>query len=172
MIKHSVSRINKLFLMLLGVVATSFGCSGETGEERPSVVPVTGVVMYNNNPVPGAMVSFMADGAPRAATGITNEKGEFQLTMFDPNDGAIPGTNKITVSKVEAAAQQANTDEALLNDPTAMTDSYLKKAGSDGKLDEGPKSLIPGKYATEGTSPLSEEVKTEGENRFILQLAD
>jgi hypothetical protein len=115
----------------------------------------------------------MAEGAPRAAQGVTNEKGEFKLSTFGANDGAVIGKHKITVSKKEAGAvaPTSNTD-AILNDPTSVTGSYTQQMGEGGKPADGPKSLIPTKYENTNTTTLSEEVKADGDNHFVLQLTD
>ena len=63
-------------LGLLVVIAVS-GCGAD--DETPTVVPVKGTVMYKQKPVEGATVSFMAKGASRAASGVTDAQGAFQL---------------------------------------------------------------------------------------------
>jgi len=145
------------------------GCSGSAG--RPDLYPVSGTVLYNGKPVENATVSFLADGAPRAATGVTDAEGKYQLTTFDLNDGAVAGTHKITVTKMEAGATAGGMtkeeENKLLNDPTALAGQM-----SQGTENKAPKSLIPEKYASVETSGLSEEVKAGSENTFVLQLSD
>lgn len=143
------------------------GCGG--GVERPQTAPVEGAVMYNGEPIVGATVSFWTDGASRAATGVTNAEGKFQLSMFDVNDGAIPGDHTITVSKVEAGETGGPSAEDMLNDPLAMAQAAGEQGGTKAK---GPKSLVPAKYGDRNSSPLKETVKADGENKFVLQLAD
>ncbi|MEO1980513.1 MAG: hypothetical protein ABGZ24_08345, partial [Fuerstiella sp.] len=48
------------------------GCGGS---DRPATYPVSGSVLYNGEPVAGASVSFWAEGAARAATGVTTAEG-------------------------------------------------------------------------------------------------
>ncbi|HUG19828.1 MAG TPA: carboxypeptidase-like regulatory domain-containing protein [Planctomycetaceae bacterium] len=146
------------------------GCSGGAAD-RPDLYPVSGTVMYNGDPVEGATVSFISEKAPRAASGITNSEGKFQLSTFDVNDGAVAGTHTITVRKMEAGATPAMTKEEeakMLNDPTAMANQMTQ----GGNTDSGPKSLLPEKYQSSDTSGLTEEVKADGENVFVLQLTD
>lgn len=148
------------------------GCSDEAAKDRPATIPVSGVVMYKGDPVAGATVAFMAEGAPRAATGVTNDKGEFKLSTFGANDGAVAGKHKITVTKVEGGSAPSSPDaidEAAMNDPAAL--SKQMSAGETSE-DEGPKSLIPKKYDNFDTTPLSEEVKAGSDNQFVLQLTD
>jgi hypothetical protein len=158
------------FTALCGI-ASCLGC-GPEGPARPEVARVSGVVMYNGDPVAGATVEFMSDNAPRAATGVTNSEGEFKLSMFGANDGAVLGTNKVTIKKVEGGeAAPAADPTAALDDPTALTGTYTQQMGPGGKP-QGPKSLLPTKYGDAKSTPLSEEVKAGEENRFVFQLTD
>jgi hypothetical protein len=144
------------------------GCGGEV---VPKTVPVSGTVMYKGNPLEGATVSFWAEGAPRPATGVTNAHGEFKLSMFKANDGAIVGDNKITVVKMTpgAAPAKAMTPDEMLKNPTSMTSAMR---GGDGPGGGGPKSEIPEKYANNMHTPLRETVTEAGPNQFVLQLTD
>ncbi|HSG72117.1 MAG TPA: hypothetical protein VLA12_16985 [Planctomycetaceae bacterium] len=175
MVNLSVIRLRQIVLgPALIAVTLLTGCS-DSGIDRPTVVPVSGVVLYNGDPVVGASVSFMAENAPRAATGVTNDKGEFRLTTFELNDGAVIGKHLISVVKKEAGAAPAaaSSTDKMLSDPTAMTGAYTQQMGVGGaKSQDGPKSLIPARYEVAGTSGLSEEVKADAENRFVLQLTD
>ena len=158
---------SRMVLVLCGLSAfTVVGCGGGASG-RPDLYPVSGTVMYNGEPVEGATVSFMAEGAPRAATGVTNAEGKFQLTTFDVNDGAVPGTHTVTVSKMEAGTTPADPTSSL-DDPTALQ-ANMDAQNSD---DTGPKWLTPEKYASPTTSGLKEEVKADGENIFVIQLSD
>ena len=154
----------------LVTLSLGVGCNSGTAG-NPKTVPVTGTVMYKSEPVEGATVSFWAQKAPRAAVGVTNAKGEFSLSMFGANDGAIPGENKITVGKVAAGAAGPSSDPNLmLNDPTAM--AKAAGGGADGSVPEAPKALLPEKYGATSSTPLKETVTTSGPNKFVLQLTD
>jgi hypothetical protein len=143
------------------------GCSGAPGD-RPALTPVSGTVVYNGKPVEGAEVAFWAEGAPRPAKGLTDAEGKFSLSMFDYNDGAVPGPNKVTVSKVEAAAAPAAGDpNAALNDPTALA-SQMRQATQA----PPPKNEFPTKYTAQSTTPLTETVEAGQENKFVIQLTD
>jgi hypothetical protein len=155
-------------LLLLAIA----GCGG--GSEQLEVVPVSGVVMYKGNPVSGAQVSFVAEGSPRPATGVTNDKGEFQLSTYDVNDGAVPGEHTITVAKFQsqaAAAAPAMDSREMLSRPGSMLDGYRQTVG-DPRTAKGPQSELPEKYSKPESSGLKETVKKDGENRFVLQLTD
>jgi hypothetical protein len=151
-------------LVCLGLLVV--GCSGAPAD-RPELTPVKGTVVYNNKPVEGAEVAFWAEGAPRPAKGMTDSEGKFTLSMFDYNDGAVPGPNKVTVSKVEAAAAPAGDPTTALNDPTALT-SQMQQATTAAP----PKNEFPAKYTAQGTTPLTETVEAGQENTFVIQLTD
>lgn len=124
--------------------------------------------MYNGAPIAGASVSFWCEGASRAATGVTDPEGKFQLSMFAANDGALAGTNTITVSKMEGSAAPAVSDEELLNNPSALANMGANMTnGAD-----APKSAIPKKYSDRKSTSLKETVSADSENTFVLQLAD
>lgn len=152
---------------LLAVLLVVPGCGNAV--EHPKTAPVSGTVMYKGVPVEGATVSFWSEGASQAAVGITNTQGEFRLSMFSINDGAIPGKHKITVSKVAGVAQPQATPESLLDDPTALSAMTVKE-GEAGP--QGPKSELPEVYGSLETTTLKETVTESGPNRFVLQLAN
>ncbi len=143
------------------------GCGGS---DRPATYPVSGSVLYNGEPVAGASVSFWAEGAARAATGVTTAEGKFQLSMYDLNDGALAGSQTITVLKMEASKQAAADPTKNMNDAAAAAEmmANVQEGGGPG----GPKSLIPKAYAGKDTTSLQETVSADGENTFILQLTD
>jgi hypothetical protein len=153
-------------MFALGLVCAT-GCSG--GKGQPKTVPVSGTVMYNGNPVEGATVSFMGEGAPRPATGVTDAKGEFQLSTYAANDGAVIGEHVVTITKIEAGPEQpAGDPTAALNDPGALA----RQSKEARKATGGPKSLLPKKYASSKSTPLKETVTEEGPNKFVFQLKD
>ena len=159
-------------VLLLPLLVTIGGCSSEP--ETPETVPVSGAVMYNGQPVVGATVSFMGEGAPKAAVGVTDDKGEFQLSTFGANDGAVIGEHSISVVKT-AAAPEASAPRmdprAMTGRPDALTQTYRTQMGNQGQV-EGPKHELPEKYAKAETSGLKETVKADGPNKFVLQLKD
>ena len=106
---------------VLGLALTSLvGCGGVA--DRPQVYPVSGTVMYKGEPLEGANVSFHNDEAPRAAAGVTDAEGKFQLSMFGANDGSLAGQHVVTVTKYEAgaAASDGPSEEEMMNDPAAL----------------------------------------------------
>jgi hypothetical protein len=86
------------------------GCSTKTDDrwtdKRPAVVAVSGVVMLDQKPLGGAIVSFSpeSDGTTTAKPGAsaqTDTVGRFKLTTFKEGDGVPPGRYQIAVKKIE-----------------------------------------------------------------------
>jgi hypothetical protein len=144
-------------LLILCVV----GCSSASGPPRPKTVKVTGTVTYKGLPVEGATVSFLGNGETRAAVGLTDAKGHFELTTFDAGDGAVPGNHQVTVTKFVAkstGAAKENMEDASKRSPEAQN--------------EPPQSLIPERYANASTTDITREVKPSGTNDFPIELKD
>ncbi|MBW3542000.1 MAG: carboxypeptidase-like regulatory domain-containing protein [Planctomycetes bacterium] len=140
------------------------GCSGDEAE-RLDVVPVTGKVLYNDRPLPGAQVTFRCEekNAP-PAMGITGPDGTFQLTTYDDGDGAVPGEHLVTVAKY------ASTGGSGAGGPETMEEAAAR-AEKGIELEAESRSLIPEAYADPERSNLRETVKEDGENNFTIELS-
>ena len=156
-----------------GRVLSLLACSllvGCAGPSQPATYPVRGTVRYEGKPIANASVSFLAPGAPAPAVGTTDDAGRFQLTTFQPNDGAIPGEHVVTVRKLsdEVAmpiAPPETADAAV--DPAAIERAMQQTAQ---QMQEA-RSELPAKYADRATSDLRFEVAA-GENEFKILLVD
>src|SRR5262245_19121507 len=142
---------------VIGGVCLMFlvGC-GESGPAQPKTYPVSGTVMYNGQRVAAAKVTFMTEGAAKAATGITDSEGKFQLSTYSANDGAIAGDHKITVIKEEApaagsAGATGPTDPTKQVNPADIAATYRKV--QEGGLSSGSKSTLPARYGSQSTTP-------------------
>lgn len=67
------------------------GCSKE-----PKIVPVSGVVLIDGEPVVHGDIQFAPKGY-RAAFGQLGPDGRFTLTTFKENDGAVIGEHQVAV---------------------------------------------------------------------------
>jgi hypothetical protein len=82
-------------------MAATVGCG--SGGENP-VAETRGTVTYQGQPVPNAMVSFTPQAVPgkensgKSASGQTNAAGEFVLSTYEREDGAIVGKHAVLVS--------------------------------------------------------------------------
>ena len=133
-----------------------FGCNSEGSRKRPQLAKVKGTITYNGKPVRSAAVNFMMEGSPRAASGVTDDNGNFQLTTFDTNDGAPIGTHKVTVTQIN------------LQTAVNMTPLELATKGPPPPPKNG---LIPAKYLEMKTSPLQFTVEP-GQNQKEIVLED
>lgn len=148
-----------MFRTLAGVLLLTapslVGCGG--GSDRPELVPVSGSVTFKGAPVEGATVTFYSEKSPRSAQGVTDASGNFKLTTYDTNDGAVAGEHTVSISKVNAAdasqtITQANAEEMMKKNVGMM---------AGGKMaDAKPELVLPAKYA---------DAKTSGEKRTVVK---
>jgi hypothetical protein len=119
-----------------------FGCAKKGGLET---APVTGKVTYKGKPLPNGTVMFVPGEGP-AATGEIAADGTYHLTTYAPNDGAVLGKHKISI--------------------TALADMSNLLPEQRNPL---PPSLIPDKFMSHDSSGLTAEV-ARGNNEVNLDL--
>ena len=141
------------------VAAAVCGC----GPSHPHVVPTSGVVTYQGQPVAGAQVNFMAPNAARAAYGVTDAEGRFRLSTYGKEDGAVPGSHPVTVAKPTETVTGSGMSP---DDP----DGGYAAAMGQAARSPAPKSELPNKYANPQTSGLTAEVTPSGPNEFTFPL--
>ena len=142
-----MSLVNPLLLSIALLLMVAVGCRQS---EHPELRRVTGTVIYQDEPVQNAVVSFHNDKAKRLASGQTDMDGKFSLTSFNLNDGALPGEHRVLVTKMEGENEDA---------PSLSMDEALNAERNKAKR---PRHVLPKKYATKATSPLVLEVTDEG----------
>jgi hypothetical protein len=125
-------------------LVTGVGCSGSS--DRPPLAYASGTVTFQGKPLADADVSFNPEAGGRSAYGRTDAEGKFELTTFDPRDGASLGKHKVTV-KAEVPKGK--------KDPSNPYQEY--------------ESVIPKKYSDAQKTPLQAEV-TVGGPPFELKL--
>ena len=80
-----------VWLAIGAVCLTGCGSSGGT-------YPVSGKVTYpDGTPLANAQVSFESVTEPIGAVGTSDANGEYKLTTYELNDGAIPGEHRVLV---------------------------------------------------------------------------
>ena len=127
----AVKNLSSLLLVIGSL--TVMGCGGDG---LPKRVPVSGTVTHQGKPVIGATVSFHGQGAPRVASGVTDDSGKFTLTTYNPNDGAIPGSHTVTVVKLDKSSAQgadAASDGNANADPEAAGAAYGRSMAAAAK---------------------------------------
>jgi len=134
-----------IFSLLFTVVAV-VGCGGGD-EDLPGVVPVSGKVTLNGEPLKGASVTFMGPGRP--CYGATGEDGAYTIKDLNGREGCPVGKYKVIISK------------------------YAMPDGSP--LAEGPEAgaqgveHLPPKYSSDQKTTLSADVP-EGGKTFDFAL--
>lgn len=89
------------------VTAALIGCGRGTKPGQLPVYPTCGTVIFEGEPLPGAIVTLtpvesdkIPDGPKKrpASGGRTNEVGEFVLSTYTTDDGAPEGDYYVTIS--------------------------------------------------------------------------
>ncbi len=152
-------------LLFTLICLTGLGCGGSSNSKREPVFKVRGKIVYKGQPVADADITFNCEEKNRGAFGRTNAKGEFQLSTFRPNDGAVAGKHIVTVVKAEVteAAPEAPLDSKDYNPDAVAKPVSIKPL----------KSVIPAKYSNVKTSDLFWVVLDDGKNEAAeLELTD
>mgnify|MGYP007073286773 CR=1 FL=1 len=122
----------------LAICLATSGC-----RDTPAVVPVSGRVLYNGEPLQFGTVMFQP-AVGQAAVGEIQPDGSFTLSTYEPGDGAVPGAHKVCVRCYEGQRPGAG----------------LKQTGGEVTLGA---LLIPRKYTRFGTSGLAVDI-VDGDN--------
>jgi hypothetical protein len=140
----------KFSLPLLAILFTSllFGCGAKDGYAELGLVPVTGTVTLDGQPLSGAKVVFESDDK-RTSTGTTDSAGQYKLMYDSQTPGALPGPKavRITTADVDVegggAAEGAATVKEIL--PARYnTKSELKaEVSTDKKTHDFPLTSTP-----------------------------
>ena len=141
------------------VGVTVAGC-GPTYPERGVV---RGVVTSGGKPVTQGYVRFLPE-AGRAAVGEIAPDGSYQLTTFEPGDGALVGKHKVTIEA----------KKVLSSDPVPQSIDEEIAMSRDGRLQKAQQQLVwlaHPRYSRVETSDLQAEVKP-GENRIDFPLLE
>ena len=149
---------------VLCLLVAAAGCGGSGATGGVPVYEVSGTVTMAGAPLGDAVVSFAPlDGQP-TATGRTKEDGTFFLTTYSYGDGAAEGKFKVLVAKTILAntSSGGGDDEGHGDDEDANMDHAGGGAGA------GEAQMVPPNYNDKDQTPLSAEVKKDGENNFDL----
>ncbi len=133
-------RLPRFALML--AFAASLALLAGCGPKRPETMYVEGIVTLDGKPVENAAVMFSpAEGRP--ASGSTDAQGRFELQTFEPRDGAVPGSHKVTVTLNEVSG--------VMPDPDGLS-GEIAPGGFQVKW------IVPEKYSNPDSSGLTVEV--------------
>ena len=139
------------------------GCGGEAQAPPAAVYAVSGTVTFKGQPLVGADVTFINAEKSRSAFGRTNQDGEYRLTTFSSNDGAVDGKSAVTIAKFISSAPAAVT-------PETESEDYQPPGFGEEEPEVELKSDIPAQYADQATSGLIAVVNAEGVNQIDFNL--
>lgn len=136
--KRDFTRTGLLAALVLGFLSAGCGRS-----DIPELGQVKGRVAARGQPLPGVMVQFIPESGGRPATGVTDEKGEFELIYTADYMGTKLGPNRVEITTI----------------------------WPDGEPPPGETEKIPAKYNSQ--SELKEDVQAgDNFFDFNLELAD
>lgn len=149
--------VSRYTLAVTFVALAMAGCAKDKWtQQRPKVVRTAGRVIYKGQPLEGAHITFTNPAAKVSAYGRTDADGKFTLTTFEPNDGAVPGTQQVSVSKVK-----------LIN----PLDPNIDRTATTAKLPKTERRwLIPQRYGSMQTSGLTVDIPEDGKEDIVLEL--
>lgn len=158
-----------LVLLFLVIMSTVGGCSS-----RADLETATGVVTFNGEPVADAKIMLHPlNGGPRNSYGTTNEKGEFKLSTFGLNDGALVGRSAVSVSKVDQSSlPKIDTSELATKGYGGASYEAMMGPGAFAKAQKKVKYILPAKYADHATSGIEVDVVKGEENHFTLDITE
>ena len=154
----STRRVYCLLCLLL-VSQFSFGCGG------PVMAPVKGVVTVNGKPVEGAEVCFKVKDASQASVGLTNDKGEYELTTFNTNDGAIVGENLVAIRQIPKDVASMSSAGPSPEEMKSGKSDFRGVSRSMEKAIKNSNGVIPMKYANAEKSGLKRTVGLGDKNK-------
>jgi hypothetical protein len=139
-------------LMAAACLAWLAGCARDDG---PKLVPVSGTILVNGQPMPSAHVTFLPTGETRGtgADGKTDANGVFTLKARHRGAGTVAGTYKVVVSKmVKADGSDISPDDAT---PPVLS---------------GAREVIPAPYSSHAASTLTATVPEEGTSDLRIEI--
>ena len=112
-------------LILVGLLVASVGCSSRTGDQL-AVHVTTGQIQFEGQPLPGSLIVLHPKDRSNPkllpAVGKSDAAGNFTLTTYKQNDGAIAGEYAVTV---EYSQLVQNGDE-IVNSGNLVPPQYVQ----------------------------------------------
>lgn len=143
---------SRIFGVLFSLIVLFFGgCNSD----YPQTYSVNGTVTLEGEPLPNVIVTFIPEGGGQSATGTGDEQGNFRLSTFAPNDGALEGPYKVAI---------------IPKDPPPMPGDAVSSPG--GAEAGGGKYTppFPSRYGLPDSSGFTASVEKGGENTFTFDL--
>lgn len=155
-----------LSLLIASLVATAgIGCGSrsETPKLLSQLVPVTGKVTLDGQPLEGVLVTYLlSEAVPtgETATGLTDAQGVYSLHTYvvgyspSESQGAVPGQYRVVIQKL------IRPDGTAI--PPETTDAEAEA--------QGARQLLPRQYSDMAATKLTAEVKGDGPNTNNFEL--
>ncbi|MCA9049370.1 MAG: hypothetical protein KDA89_11615 [Planctomycetaceae bacterium] len=142
---------------LLCVLIVGCGPAVDTGE-RVSVVPVSGTLSFQGQPLTGYQVTVMPKEGARVATGVSDASGHFVLGTNEAGDGCPAGPCRIAIvwSPPDTTADNPGTEQ-IVDDPRKLPK---------------PTVVIPAKFTNPETSGLDRDVPADGSATVDIELRE
>ena len=138
----SFSRIGMFVLILSSTVL--IGCGGD---KKLKVYPVSGQVLYNDEPLRHVLIAFHpVDGknvVHYPANAETDDEGRFSLTTYLKNDGAPAGEYKVAVAFEPRAVEDGGDQSVKLKFQVPVKYHNAESTDLIAKIDPAPNVLAP-----------------------------
>ncbi|HVK15727.1 MAG TPA: carboxypeptidase-like regulatory domain-containing protein [Fimbriiglobus sp.] len=161
-------RRRTVFRWMVGTALLTAAACG--GSAKP--VKVSGRISLDGKPLPGATVVFTpADGNGNIASGRTNSDGEFRLTTFSTDDGAVPGDYKITV-KIDEVPNMPGGGNPMQMNEAQKREFFMRNSPKQREAEEKKKkadSVVPAAYRDITKTPLKQRVPADGKVEIDLE---
>ena len=146
-----IDRMKKLNVLVLLMVLSLAGC----GDGRPAVVPISGTVTLNGDPVEGVTVMFVveevADGYARPSAGKTDAQGKFTISTYGNEDGMPVGKYKVGFIKKELLSKAPENEYS--ENPEASLKSIKYKWHTPRNVADPNESGITAEVTKNGLEP-------------------
>lgn len=152
-------RRQTFYLAAIALLLT--GCGKKVKQDpKLDLVPASGTVTLGGKPLAEANVSLIYDGTPPVgffgSGAVTDAQGRYEAQTMGKK-GAVPGTYKVTVSKL------VNSSGAAIKPEEGMDLEQLKAAG-------GVAESVPTKYTHQTTTDLKITVEAGKADGYNLEL--
>lgn len=123
--KRTISRGPAAYLrscLVVSCLCLSVEFLGCNRSSNPDLTPVEGVVTLDGGPLPadgqGNVTFSPVDGQGNTATGLLDSSGHYRMSTFEPDDGVLPGSYKVTV--IWASRGSGDPQTGVLKPPASM----------------------------------------------------
>ncbi len=109
------------------------GCSGGGDEAEVSLLPVSGTIMADGQPLADVAITFAPDGDQigKPAYGRTDASGKYELAFSDGRMGCPPGSYRVIISKFAQPDGSAFPPDVPPEEQTAIGIEHIPPQYSD-----------------------------------------